>query len=82
MDCPELLDQLNEYLSEELSPEICGEFEEHLKKCNPCRVVVDNLKGTVQLYRGEEPFPLPEAFQRRLHALLRERWNRRSSSLE
>jgi hypothetical protein len=45
--------------------------------CNPCQVVVDNIRQTISIYRAGEPWELPAEFRERLHATLRERWRRR-----
>ena len=39
--------------------------------------MVDNLRGTVRLYRHSEPFALPDVFCERLHSVLRQRWRER-----
>ncbi len=74
MKCEELLKQLNEYVDGTVDPAVCEEFEKHMAGCNPCQVVVDNIRKTITLYRGETPYELPIEFRRRLHASLRQRW--------
>jgi hypothetical protein len=76
MTCEELLSALNEYVDGTLDlalPE-CRQFAEHLAGCNPCQVVVDNIRKTISLYRAGEPYPLPPQFQDRLWQVLRQRW--------
>jgi anti-sigma factor RsiW len=75
MKCEEMLALLNEYVDGTVDPEICAEFEKHMAGCNPCQVVVDNIRNTITLYRNGEPYPLPPSFRDRLHASLRKRWN-------
>lgn len=72
--CGELLALLNEYIDGKVDPSICKELENHLAKCNPCRVVVDNVRKTITLYRKDEPCDLPAGFRSRLHAALRNCW--------
>ena len=74
MDCRKLLAELGEYIDGELDDSICGELEKHLADCDPCRVVVDNLRGTVKIYKDCEPMPMPESFQKHLNELLQKRW--------
>ena len=50
MKCEELLALLNEYVDGSVDPAICETFEHHLKGCNPCQVVVDNIRQTITLY--------------------------------
>ena len=77
MDCQDLLRQLNAYIDGDLDPAVCEGLEEHLAGCDPCQVVVDNIKGTVRLYKGSEPYPLPERFEKQLKARLRAKWRER-----
>ena len=44
MKCAELLTALNEYVDGTVDPAICEEFEAHMAGCNPCQVVVDNIR--------------------------------------
>lgn len=75
MRCDELLKALNEYVDGNLDPAICEEFEHHLAGCNPCQVVVDNIRKTITLYKSGEPYPLPPHLHHRLRQTLRQRWN-------
>ena len=79
MKCEEMLALLNEYVDGALDPGICEDFERHMSGCNPCQIVVDNIRQTITLYKqnGEE-HPLPAPFRSRLHATLRERWRQRA----
>ena len=72
--CDELLALLNEYVDGGVDPGVCKDFEAHLAKCNPCRVVVDNVRRTITLYRHDKPCALPKSFSRRLHTCLRKHW--------
>ena len=74
MKCEELLQILNQYVDGTVDPGLCKEFEQHLAGCNPCQVVVDNIRKTITLYKNGEPFELPVEFRQRLHTALRERW--------
>jgi len=65
---------LNDYVDGTTDPAICEEFERHMACCNPCQVVVDNIRKTITLYREGKPYDLPVAFRERLHQALRERW--------
>jgi len=82
MKCEELLAALNDYVDGELDPAICEAFEEHLSQCNPCQIVIDNIRKTIRLYKAGEPFELPPEFQRRLHQQLRAKWKEKFSPRE
>ena len=74
MNCTVLLALLNEYVDGTVDPSICEEFEKHMAGCNPCQVVVDNIRKTITLYKEGKPVDLPVEFQNRLHTVLRRRW--------
>ena len=76
MKCEDLLALLNEYVDGTVDPALCRELETHLAGCNPCRVVVDNIRKTITLYKAGEPYELPVAFRERLHRALREKWKK------
>jgi anti-sigma factor RsiW len=74
MKCEELLAMLNDYVDGDIAPGLCDELEKHLAGCNPCQVVIDNIRKTITLYKAGQPYELPVEFQQRLHGLLRARW--------
>jgi anti-sigma factor RsiW len=74
MKCEEMLTLLSEYVDGTVDPALCEEFEKHMTRCNPCQVVVDNIRKTITLYQGGQPYPLPAPFRKRLHDALREKW--------
>jgi anti-sigma factor RsiW len=74
MTCEELLAALNDYVDGETLSAVCEKFAEHLAGCNPCQVVVDNIRHTIRLYQAGEQYPLPAEFQQRLKECLRRRW--------
>jgi hypothetical protein len=78
MTCEEMLQALNAFIDDETAARAaCREFAEHLAGCNPCQVVVDNIRNTVTLYRGDEPYPMPPEFADRLRSALRDAWERK-----
>jgi len=48
--CHQLLDSLSAYVDGELKEELCQEIERHMADCEDCRIVVDTLKKTIELY--------------------------------
>ena len=71
LDCSKTIENLNNYIDGELDPSLCNDIEAHLRICPKCRVVVNTLKKTIQLYQadGEETSLSPEARQRLLACL-------------
>ena len=82
MKCEELLKMLNEYVDGTVDPTICEEFEKHMAGCNPCQVVVDNIRKTITLYKEGQAYELPVAFRDRLHNTLRECWKQKHALKE
>lgn len=74
MKCEELLAALNDYVDGDIDPSICSSFEKHLAGCNPCQIVVDNIRQTIRLYKAGEPYEMPPEFHHRLQSRLRARW--------
>lgn len=69
-----MLKMLNEYVDGEIDPGVCEEFEAHLKDCDPCQVVIDNIRRTITLYKEDAVFEIPITFRNRLHSALKDRW--------
>ena len=66
--CKQLLGSLSDYIDGELQAELCAELEAHLEGCDNCRVVINTLRKTVELYREtNEPVALPEDVRKRLY---------------
>ncbi len=49
-NCHHLLNSLSGYVDHDLSPELCAEIERHLAGCENCRIVIDTLRMTIELY--------------------------------
>lgn len=75
MNCEELLAILSKYIDGEVDSSICKDFEQDLHGCNPCKVVVDNVRKTITLYKDQEPYEMPPEFHNRLHSVLRKKWD-------
>ncbi len=68
--CRHLLDELSDYLDGTASAEMCAEIERHLADCADCRVVVDTLRRTIELYHALPGPELPVAARERLYKSL------------
>jgi predicted anti-sigma-YlaC factor YlaD len=51
LTCKELIDFLDDYLSEELDPIVQSEFESHLAQCSACRDYLHTYCQTIKLVR-------------------------------
>jgi len=82
MKCDELLMMLNDYVDGTVDPGVCEQLEKHLAGCNPCQIVVDNIRKTITLYKDGRPYDLPLAFRERLHECLRQKWREQHSATD
>ena len=65
-ECRELLKDLSDYVDGDLDETLCLEIEQHMAECDNCRVVVDTLRRTVDLYHTLPPKPMPGEVEARL----------------
>ena len=70
--CKELLSTLSDYMDGELSAELCTQLEMHLQSCDNCRIVVNTMHKTIELYQEtasetDLPTPVRERLFRNLH---------------
>ena len=66
-DCRKLLGSLSEYVDGELNEELCSVLEQHIEDCEDCKIVVDTLRKTVNIYHmTAETGALPGDIQQRL----------------
>lgn len=69
--CKQILGELSDYVDGILSPELCAELEEHLAGCENCRIVVNTLQRTIEIYRETSPVEeLPADTRNRLFCCL------------
>ncbi|MCA1954002.1 MAG: zf-HC2 domain-containing protein [Anaerolinea sp.] len=62
-----MLSSLVEYIDGTLREEVCREIERHLRDCENCRVVVNTLRKTIEIYQvTAEPDTLPADVRQRL----------------
>ena len=75
MKCDDIMKMLNDYVDGEMDPAVCENLQEHMAKCNPCKIVVDNIRMTIQLYQNDVKIhELPITFRKKMHDTLRARW--------
>lgn len=69
-ECRRLLASLSDYVDGVLDARLCQEIEAHMAECENCRVVVNTLAKTVDLYRSTPAPELPIDVRTRLYASL------------
>lgn len=67
MKCKDFLKELNEYLDGNIDVQLKTELEEHLQWCHNCFVVCNTTRKTIEIYRDNDVYPLPEPIRDRLH---------------
>lgn len=66
-ECRQLLGSLSNYIDGDLEQVLCDEIEHHMGECENCRIVIDTLRKTVELYQITSASPtVPEDVRKRL----------------
>jgi len=66
-NCKLLLGSLSEYIDGDLREELCAQIEEHIQGCENCRIVVDTLRKTIEIYeQTSATAEIPQAVRERL----------------
>jgi anti-sigma factor RsiW len=68
-----LLNELTDYLDGSLDREARVQLEAHLAKCPNCWVVCDTTRKTIEVFKGMDPYPLPEDVKGRLMKAIQQR---------
>lgn len=77
LNCQEVLDQLSDYLEEDVAIELRTQIEAHLNGCRHCHLEVDSLRRTVQLYTCDESVGTPITLNDRLRSALEQAYRER-----
>ena len=67
MKCTEFLRELTDYLDGTINESMRAELDEHLHWCHGCHVVMNTTKKTIEIYRDNQIYELPESLRVRLH---------------
>jgi len=59
-NCKEFLNELTDYLDGTMSEAVRAELDEHLHWCHDCHVVLNTTKKTIEIYRDNRIYELPE----------------------
>ncbi len=70
-NCQKILNNLSDYIDGELDENLCQQIEAHLETCQDCRIVVNTLQKTIDIYQSDgEKTTLPQDARARLLAYL------------
>ena len=73
LTCKEFMQELNQYLDEDIDAELRSKLEAHVNNCPNCFVICDTTKRTIQVYKGMEPQVIPPDVHSRLMLALEKR---------
>jgi len=65
--CTDFLKELSDYLDGKSTESLKAELDEHLHWCKECHVVMNTTKRTIEIYRDNQLYELPEPLRDRLH---------------
>ena len=74
--CKKIIQEISNYLDNEMDAALRQELEEHMGCCPECRIIIDTTRQTIQVYRGCEPYPLPQSLHNRLQQAIREHFGK------
>lgn len=66
MNCTEFLANLTDYFDAKTAATLRVELEQHMADCSHCYVTLNTTRQTIEIYRNEELFELPEAIRTQL----------------
>ena len=66
LTCKDFLHELSDYLDENLDAEVRAKLEAHITECPNCWVIADTTRKTIKIYKGMEPYSIPEDVESRL----------------
>jgi anti-sigma factor RsiW len=73
VNCTDFLAKLTDYFDGQIDPALLAEVKEHIGSCHHCEVVVDTTRKTIDVYRGNQVYELPEELAARMRAAVMQR---------
>lgn len=70
LTCKDFLHELSDYLDENIDAELRAKLEKHITECPNCWVIADTTRRTIQIYKGMDPYPVPQDVEKRLMSAL------------
>jgi anti-sigma factor RsiW len=68
--CTQFLSELSDFLDGSLDPKLKAELQEHLQWCHNCYVVCNTTEKTIEIYRENKLYELPDALRAKLQAAI------------
>ncbi len=73
VSCHRVLQELSNYLDEDIDPGLRAAIEEHVRGCHRCSVLLDSTRKMLYVVGDERVFEIPGGYSERLHKALAER---------
>ena len=67
MNCTEFLANLTDYFDARTAESLREELKQHMEGCSHCTVTLNTTRQTIEIYRNQELFELPETIRHKLH---------------
>ena len=66
MNCTEFLANLTDYFDAKTAATLRSELEQHMSGCDHCHVTVNTTRQTIEVYRNDELYELPDSIRTQL----------------
>ena len=66
LTCKDFLNEVGDFLDENLDRELRDKIEKHVSECPNCWVILDTTQKTIKVYKGVDPQPIPSEVHTRL----------------
>ena len=66
LTCKDFLNELSDYLDENIDAELRARLETHITECPNCWVIADTTRKTIKIYKGMEACQIPADVESRL----------------
>ena len=70
VSCEEVLNNLSDFIDDDIDGALRSEIEAHLKTCHRCSVLHDSLRKVLVIACDERTFEVPTGYSERLHAAI------------
>lgn len=70
VSCDQLLQELSNFIDDDIDPALRAEIEHHLSSCRYCSVLADSVKKIVYIIADERVFEIASGYSERLHQFI------------
>ena len=72
ISCVEVVQEISNYVDNDVAPELRARMEAHFKGCAHCKAVVDGTQNVVKLIADGVEYEVPQGFSKRLYNKIQE----------